>query len=95
MDLLFKRYASPFLFIDGMLQTGRFAAFVDDFIKTTNKEKEDQVNWEYYLHRVMEGSFNDFVQSMKNTDNDKNLSEATIETTVQYSLNLLNNFKPE
>lgn len=95
MDLLFKRYASPFLFIDGMLQAGRFSAFVDDFMKTTNKEKEDQVNWEYYLHRVMEGSFNDFVQSLKNTEDDKNLSEATIETTVQYSLNLLNNFKPE
>lgn len=95
MDLLFKRYASPFLFIDGMLQAGRFSAFVDDFIKTTNKEKEDQVNWEYYLHRVMEGSFNDFVQSLKNTEDDKNLSEATIETTVQYSLNLLNNFIPE
>ena len=95
MDLLFKRYASPFLFIDGMLQAGRFSAFVDDFMKTTNKEKEDQINWEYYLHRVMEGSFNDFVQSLKNTEDDKNLSEATIETTVQYSLNLLNNFKPE
>ena len=40
MDLLFQRYASPFLFVDGMIQTGRFAEFVIEFIKTTNQEKE-------------------------------------------------------
>jgi hypothetical protein len=95
MDLLFKRYASPFLFIDGMIRTGRFCSFVEEFCETIMKEKEEQTNWEYFLHKVWEGSFKDFKANIENNRELQNLSKTIIETTVQKSMNILNNFNPE
>ena len=95
MDLLFKRYASPFLFVDGMIQTGRFCDFVDDFIKTINQEKEDQNDWEFFLHKVWEGSFKDFKEEIENNKQNQNMSKRTVETTVNHSMNILNSFNPE
>lgn len=96
MDRLFQRYGDPFLFMNGMLQCGRFVEFVEDFVQTTNKEKEDQVNWEFYLHRALVmGSFNDFIAEMETNKKNRNLSKRTIETTVQHSMSILNKFNPE
>lgn len=95
MDLLFKRYASPFPFMDGMIQTGRFYDFVADFVKTVNQEKEDKINWEFFLHKVWEGTYDDFVSGIENNKKNQNMSKRTIETTVQDSLDILKNFKPE
>ena len=95
MDLLFKRYASPFSFIDGMIQTGRFYEFVIDFIKTTNQEIEDQYSWEFFLHKIFDKSYQEFKEEIKNNKENQELSEQAIETTVQHSMNILNNFNPE
>lgn len=95
MDRLFNRYADPFSFMNGMIRTGRFCDFVESFIDTINREKEERSNWEFYLHRVFEGSYNDFVEGMKLDNENKHLSERTIETTVQQSMNILNKFNPE
>lgn len=95
MDLCFKRYASPFLFMDGMIHAGRFEEFVKDLVKTVDKEKEEQLNWEFYLHRVLEGSFNDFIDEIETNAKNQHLSKRTIETTVQHSMNILNQFNPE
>ena len=95
MDLLYQRYASPFSFINGMLQTGRFTDFVDDLIKTTNKEKEDKARWDIYLHRIFDKSYDDWVEEIENSKNNREMSAETIETTVKNSLNILQNFKPK
>ena len=95
MDLLFKRYASPFLFIDGMIQTGRFTEFVENFVDTNNKEKQEKALWEYYLFREWERSFNDFKESVENDRKNAAQSVYDIETTVQNSMNILQNFNPE
>lgn len=95
MDLLFQRYASPFSFMDGMIQSGRFYEFVCEFLKTVNSEKEEQAEWEFYLHRVWEGSFAEFRESVKMNRDHQNMSQQTIETTVNESMNILKNFNPE
>ena len=95
MDLLFKRYASPFLFVDGMIHAGRFEEFVVELISTVNKEKEDQVNWEYFLHKIFDKSFNDFIAEMEINKKNHQLSERTIETTINHSMKILNGFNPE
>ena len=94
MDLLFKRYASPFLFVDGMIQTGQFSDFVDEFVHTVNSENEDQINWEFFLHKVNEGSFSDFIDEMKQDKENKEMTANDIESTVQQSMDILNNFNP-
>lgn len=96
MDLLFQRYASPFLFLDGMIQTKRFCEFVDEFVLTLHDEKERQTRWEFYLHKVRSDySFGEFVDELENNQHNKNLSAETIESTVQNSINILNGFNPE
>ena len=96
MDLLFQRYASPFLFLDGMIQTGRFSEFVVEFISALNTDKENSTRWEFYLHKVhSDCSFGDFVEEIENNQQNRNLSAETIESTVQNSIDMLNSFNPE
>ena len=80
-----------------MLKTGRLDEFVTEIIKLTNKEKEEQAMWEYFLHRApfYEGSFEDFCAEARNNAEHQNMSERTIETTVQHTMNILNGFNPE
>ena len=94
MDLLHKRYASPFSFMDGMIQSGRFTDFIVNFVETINKEQEEQHSWEFYLHKVSEGSYLEFRESMETDKRNQNMSKRTIETTVQESMNILKNFTP-
>lgn len=95
MDLLYQRYASPFSFMDRMIDTGRFAEFVDEFIKTYNKEKEDDLDWEYFLHKVYDMTFKEFKEQIKVNSETQNMSVKNIETTVNNSLDILNNFTPK
>ena len=94
MDQLYQRYADPFPFMDGMIQTGRFSEFVRRFFETHFNEREEKVNWEYFLHKVWEGSYTEFKEEMKNTRQNQQMSERTKETTIKDSMNILKNFKP-
>lgn len=95
MDLLFKRYASPFSFIDGMIQCGRFCEFVVEFSNTIVKEKEEKRNWEFFLHKVWEGSYQDFLEDVENNKRNLTMTNRTFETTIQHSMDILNNFIPD
>ena len=97
MDLLSQRYASPCFLLNGLISSGRLEEFVTDIIDTTNREKEEKALWEYYLHRapLFEGSFNDFVDEVKLNEKHRNMSDATIETTLKHTANILNTFNPE
>lgn len=95
MDLLYHRYASPFSFIDGAIQTGRFSEFVTSFWNTVHTEKDEETTWEYFLHREFGRSYADFKEELKNNRENQNMSERTIETTINHSMNILNNFNPE
>ena len=77
-----------------MLQTGRFAEFVVELIQTTNKEKEDKARWDIYLHKVFDKSFDEWNAEIENNKSNQEMSAGTIETTVQNSLNILQNFNP-
>lgn len=94
MDQLFKRYADPFLFLGGYIRTNRFSEFVDSFVERVSKERDEKSQWEFYLHKVEEGSFVDFVEGLKKDKEIKKLSEQAIETTIKDSLSILKNFKP-
>ena len=102
MDLLSKRYANPCFFLEGMIQSGRFAEFVDNFVLSTNKEielenkeKEMQLHWDFWLHKIYGKSFKEYIAEIESTEDHKNISEGTLETTFQHSMDILNNFNPE
>ena len=94
MDQVSKRYSDPCFFMDGMIQTCRFSEFVSEFIKTTNQEKEDAFEWEFFLHKVWEGTFKDFKDGIKINKENQNMSDRMLKTTIQHSVNILNNFNP-
>lgn len=89
MDLLFKRYASPFLLVDEMIAVGQFSEFVS---KITEYDS-DQSMWEFFLHRVDGQSFNDWKNSISGNAKQQ-ITKEQIETTINDSYIILNNFEP-
>lgn len=95
MDALFKRYGHPFLFMDGMIQTGRFSYFVQSFWKEIHKEENEKTLWDFYIHRVFEGSFDEFREGLENDMKNRSMSDRAMEATIKESMNILHNFSPK
>ena len=93
MDLLFKRYASPFLLLDEMILTGELLEFVMHMVEQVNEEQE----WEFFLHKVFDKSFKEFKDALNESQPAQctKMSESEIETTVNESRSILMGFIPE
>ena len=88
MDLLFHRYASPFLLLDQIIPSGDLS----DFISTVWEIRDEEMQWQYFLSKVFDKSFDDFREALKSQ---KVMSQEEIETTIQDSINIMNSFIPE
>lgn len=95
MDLLFVRYADPFSFINGMIRAGRLDSFVSSFMQKVREEKEEETSWQFYLHKVLDGSYTEFRERLKVRSNLQSMSGRTIETTINDSMNILKKLTPE
>ena len=95
MDQVSKRYSDPCFFMDGMIQTCRFSEFVEEFAKTVSQEREEQLNWEFFLHKVFEGTYQEFKDDIETNKQNQSMSKEKIETTVKNSMDILNNFNPD
>lgn len=95
MDCLHKRYGNPFSFLDSVIGNGQFCWFVRSFFETLHKEEDEQKTWEFYLHRVLEGSFDDFKNGIANNQKNQSMSDTDIDTALKHSAYILNNFSPE
>ena len=91
MDLLFRRYASPFSLLTEYIQTCRFY----EFIQTLCRLKRDDDRYEYYIHRVWDKSYGEFCDILDTTEKQQGMSDHDMETTIMESMKILNNFKPE
>ena len=87
MDLLFVRYASPFVLLDGLILTNSLNNYVDDFFAFINEDRE----WEFFLHKVYDKSWSEFSNEMKQSENQKPVD---LGVTIVKSKNMLNNFTP-
>ena len=92
MDLLFNRYANPFILLDNFISIGSCEAFILDFIKFRNEELQDKQEWEFFLHRVFDMSWGEF----KNAITTPNTEDKQIDlgATLIKSKNILNTFTP-
>lgn len=88
MDLLFHRYASPFLLLDQIIPAGDLS----EFVSTLWEIKEEEKEWQYFLAKVFDKSFSDFKESMKPQ---QGMSKQEIETTISESMSMINSFIPE
>lgn len=93
-DLLYKRYSNPEQLLNQMILTDSFDDFIIELVTMHNKEVNEKVNWEFYLHRVFDRSFNDFINGQEENDS-AGTHEPTkdeLEATVQSSMELLKGF---
>lgn len=93
MDLLFKRYASPYCYLDALLEYGEFARGVANILETDENEKM----WELYLSNNPENtkSFKEWKKEvLQKTHNEQPLSKAQVAATVEKSQQILKGFKP-
>lgn len=92
MDLLFKRYASPFLLLDQLILTNTLNNFIDDLFKFMGEENQEKTTWEFFLHKVYDKSWGDFCDEIKvqtNVENNVDIGETLIK-----SKDILTNFTP-
>lgn len=92
MDLLFKRYASPFDYLDTLLDCNNIVDGVINIWETADDDKA----WEMYLSNnpYNEKSFEDWKKELQQKT-PKAMSEAEIGATIEKSQNILKNFKPQ
>lgn len=92
MDLLFKRYASPFLLLDHYIDSGRFLEFVNEF----NGIQTEELMWDVWLHKIFDQSFDDYKQGvMEHAKNNVKPTKKQLETTIINSKSILDSFHPE
>ena len=92
MDLLFTRYASPFVLLDSLILTNSLNKYVDDFFDFIIEERKEKSEWEFFLHKVYDQSWSDFVKEIEQSENQKPID---LGATIVKSKNMLNNFTPE
>lgn len=94
MDLLFNRYASPFILLDTIIESNRLCEFID----TMYEQDEETKLWQMYLQTIASPytkkiSFNEFLQSVKTPQNEK-MSKDEFEAIINESQETLSNFNP-
>lgn len=94
MDLVFKRYQSPF-FLDLCIQNSELDELVDILIKKQDEEKM----WEMYINTLPynEKSFEDWKDECLGTkfkNKEMKMSKKEIDATIKKSQEILSGFKP-
>ena len=91
MDLLFTRYASPFILLDSFITTNSLNDFVNDFFNFVIEERKEKSQWEFFLHKVYDKSWSEFGDDIEQSENQKPID---LGATLVKSKNMLNNFTP-
>ena len=92
MDLLFKRYASPFVLLDSFIATNSLSDFIDDFFKFVGEERQEETKWQFFLHKVFDKSWKEFCDEI---DSVNKADKVDLGATIEKSYNMLNNFTPD
>lgn len=90
MDLLFKRYANPFVLLDGYISTGRFCEFIGTFAE---QHRED-TQWEFFLHKVFDKTYAEYKHALQTTQELQSMTDADMEATIKKSMDILGSFHP-
>ena len=84
------------MLLQQMLQTGDFSQFIDDLGQIMWQEKANEQRWDFWLHRVYDRSFDDYVNDCETAMKQEEASgNANLETTVKQNFEMMENFHPE
>lgn len=97
MDLVYKRYSNPMELIDNMISLSNFSEFISELADNVSDEKL----YDIWKSKVYDKSFADFKNEMmakwkKNTgiETSEIMTDEEMETTINDSYEILNNFNP-
>lgn len=83
------------ILLDKMILSRRFAEFVRETMKIRNNELIDNARWEFWLHKVFDMSFEDYLAKVDSKpETMEQLSDAALEATVRDSMEMINSFCP-
>ena len=81
--------------LDKMIQARRLTEFIQEFVKIRNRELEDQTRWEFWLHKVFDMTFKEFVSKTEYaTETEEVLPDDVLQATVLESMGIINGFCP-
>lgn len=89
MDLLFSKYASPYLLLDQVIEEKRFCEFIVEFAEAKRENELIDV----WLHKINDKSYVDFKDALIKPKQ-KQFSKQSLEATIKNSRNILNGFIP-
>ena len=95
MDLLAQRYASPYLILDDFIRLRQLQEFIEEMIERIADEKTQEARWEYWLHKVYDMSFADFVRKCEEPAQDEKVDYAKIGNILNDSKKMLDGFVPD
>lgn len=92
--MLFKRYANPMIILEQMIRTQRFSEFINEFVRIQNEELEDRTQWEFWLHRVFDKTWAQFLEAVEgNSSGAENMpTQDELEQTVMESKKIFSDF---
>ena len=90
---MFKRYSNPFSLFDELIESNQF----NDFIMTLNTKYIEDLEYELWLHKVYDKSFEEFKKdiSISRDAQAGYMDEEDVKATVKKSNEILSNFKPQ
>lgn len=81
--------------LDKMIQARRLTEFIREFVKIRNQEMEDQTRWEYWLHRIFDMPFKEFLSKTEQAEETEEvLPDEVLQATVLESMGIINGFCP-
>lgn len=73
-------------------QAGNSELDFSPFINVFMEGRESEMQWEYFLAKIFDKSFNEFVEDMKGS---QEMTESDLEATIQDSMSMAIDFIPE
>lgn len=78
--------------LDTLISTNSASDFVSDMCKFINEEREESTQWEFFLHKVYDKTWKEFIDEITVSKEQK---EINLGATLVKSENMLKNFTPE
>ena len=91
--MVFKRYSNPFSLFDELIESNQF----NDFIMTLNTKYIEDLEYDLWLHKVYDKSFEEFKKdiSISRDAQAGYMNEEDVKATVKKSNEILSNFTPQ
>ena len=95
--MLAQRYANPYLILDDFIRQRQLHEFTGEIMKTITEEKIHDARWQFYLHKIYNMSFDDYVAQCENRVNsrEETMSHEQIGNVIEDSRKMLEGFIPE